>query len=78
MNRKEDSPTDLWDNIKHANTLIIGVPKRGETEKGLEKIINNIIAEKFSNMERESRQCRVPLRINSRWNMLRHISIKLT
>ena len=55
MNRKEDNLTDLWDNIKHANTLIIGVLKRWETEKGLEKIINNIIAEKFSNMERESR-----------------------
>ena len=55
MNRKEDNLTDLWDNIKHANTLIIGVLKRWETEKGLEKIINNIIAEKLSNMERESR-----------------------
>ena len=28
MNRKEDNLTDLWDNIKHANTLIIGVLKR--------------------------------------------------
>ena len=46
-NRKEDSLADLWDNIKHANTLITGVPKRGETEKGLEKIINNIIAESY-------------------------------
>lgn len=53
--QKKDSLADLWDNIKHANTLITGVPKRGETEKGLEKIINNIIAEKLSKMERESR-----------------------
>ena len=41
----------LWDNIKHTNICIIGVPKGGESEKGPEKIFEKIIAENFPNME---------------------------
>ena len=32
MKRNEDSPRDLWDNIKHTNIHIIGVPE-GEERK---------------------------------------------
>ena len=35
MERNEDSLRDLWDNIKHTNIWIIGVP---EEEKGLKNI----------------------------------------
>ena len=42
MTRPEDSLRDLWDNIKHTNILIIGVPeeeeKRGK-KKGMRKIL---------------------------------------
>ena len=30
MKRNEDSPRDLWDNIKRTNTCIIGVPEEEE------------------------------------------------
>ena len=36
--RTEDSLRDLWDNIKHTNIRIIGVPEEEEKEKESEKI----------------------------------------
>ena len=38
MKRIEDSPRDLWDNTKHTNILIIGVPEEEEKKKGTGKI----------------------------------------
>ena len=38
MKRIEDSLRDLWDNIKHNNIQIIGVPEEEEKKKGTEKI----------------------------------------
>ena len=35
--RNEDSLRGLWDNIKHTNIHIIGVPEGGEREEGPEK-----------------------------------------
>ena len=32
MKRNEDSSRDLWDNIKHTNVHLIGVPEGGEEE----------------------------------------------
>ena len=36
--RNEDSLRDLWDNIKHTDICIIGVPEGEEREKGPKKI----------------------------------------
>ena len=47
MKRIEDS---LWDNIKHSNTRIIGVPEEEEKKKGSEKIFEEIIVKNFPNM----------------------------
>ena len=33
MKRNEDSLRDLWDNIKHNNICITGVPEREERER---------------------------------------------
>ena len=44
---------ELWDNVKHTNIRIIGVPEGEEREKGTEKIFTEIIAENFSNMGKE-------------------------
>ena len=49
MKRNEDSLSDLWDNIKHTNIHIIGVPEREEREKPPEKIFEEIISEYFPN-----------------------------
>ena len=83
MKRNEDSLRDLWDNTKHMNVCIIGVPEGEETEKRPEKISKDIIAENFPNMGKEivnqvQEAQRVPGRINSRRNTPRHIIIKLT
>ena len=53
MKRNEDSLRDLWDNIKHTNIGIIGVPEGEEREKGPEKISEEVIAENFPNMGKE-------------------------
>ena len=61
MKRIEDSLRDLWDNVKHTNIRIIGVPKEEEKKKGTEKIFEEIIVENFPNMGEEiikSRKCR--------------------
>ena len=55
---------------------------RRRREKGYEKIFEEIIAENFPNMEKETvnqvqEAQRVPCRINPRRNMARHILIKL-
>ena len=73
MKRTEDSLRDLWDNTKHTNIQIIGVPKEEERKKGYEKIFEEIIVENFPNMEKEivnqvQETQRVPYRINPRRN----------
>ena len=50
MKRINDSLRDLWDNIKHTNIQIIGVPEEEEKKKGTEKIFEEIIIENFPNM----------------------------
>ena len=50
MKRNEDSLRDLWDNIKHNNIRIIGVPEGEEREEGPKKIFAEIIVENFPNM----------------------------
>ena len=82
MKRNEDSLRDLWDNIKHNNIHIIGVPEGEEREKGPGKIFEDIIVKNFPNMGKEiatkvQEVQGVRGRINPRRNMLRHIIIKV-
>ena len=53
MNRNEESLRELWD-IKCTNIHIIGVQGGGERDKGPEKIFEEIIAEYFPNMGKET------------------------
>ena len=83
MKRIEDSLRDLWDNIKHTNIRIIGVPEEEEKKKGTEEIFEVIIVENFRNMGKDifnqvQEVQRVPYRINPRRNMPRHILIILS
>ena len=76
MKRIEDSHRDFWDNIKHTNIRIIGVPEE-EKKKGSEKIFEEIIVENFPNMGKEivnqiDEAQRVPYRINPKRNTPRH------
>ena len=79
MKRIEDSLRELWDNIKHINFRIIGVPEEKEKKKGTEKILEDIRVENFPNMGKEivhqvQEVQRAPYRINPRRNKPRHIN----
>ena len=53
MKRNEKSFRDLWDNIKHIHTQIIGVSEEEEKEKVPEKIVGEIIEGNFPNLGKE-------------------------
>ena len=79
MKRTEDSHKNLWDNIKYTN---IWVPEEEKKKKGYEKNFEEIIAENFPNMEKETvnqvqELQRVSYMINPRRNMPKQILIKL-
>ena len=77
----EDNLRDLWDNVKHPNIQIIGVPEEEDKKKGHEKILE-IKVENFPKVGKEiatqvQETQRVPNRISPRRNTPRHILIKL-
>ena len=82
IKRNEDNLRDLWDNVKHPNIQIMGIPEEEDKKKGHEKILEEIIVENFPKMEKEivtqvQETQRVPNRVNPRQNTPRHILIKL-
>ena len=50
IKRNEDNLRDLWDKVKWPNIQIIGVPEEEDKKKGHEKILEEIIVEKFPKM----------------------------
>ena len=42
MKRIEDTLRDIWDNIKHTNIRIIGVPEEEEKKKRLRKYLKRL------------------------------------
>ena len=77
MKKNEDSLRDAWDNIKHTNICIIGVPEGKGEEQEPEKIFEEIITEKFLNMGKiivnQVQEAQgVSGRINPRRNIQRH------
>ena len=81
MKRIEDSLRDLWNNIKHSNIQIIGIPEEEEKKKGTEKMFEEIIVENSPNMGKQivnqvQEGQRLPYRINPRRNMPKYILIK--
>ena len=53
IKRNEDNLRDLWDNVKRPNIQIIGVPEEVDKKKGHGKILEEIMVENFSKMEKE-------------------------
>ena len=83
MKNNEDNFRDLLNSIKRMNIHIVGITEAEEREKWPERILEEIIAENFSNMVKEiinhvQEAQGFPGRINPRRNTLRHIVIKLT
>ena len=78
LKTNEESPRELWDNVKHTNICFIGVPEGEERKKGTGKIFQEIIAKHFPKMRKEpltqiQEAQRVPYKINPRRNTSRHI-----
>ena len=46
--RTEDILRDLWDNIKHTNFQIIGVPENKRKRKGMRKFLKRLLRLKIS------------------------------
>ena len=44
---------NLWDNFKHSNIWIIGVPEGEEQEQEMENLFEQIIKENFPNLVKE-------------------------
>ena len=81
MKSYQDSLRDIWDNLKHTNIPILGIPEREERKKKCQrKISEEIIAKNFPNMGEETvthvqEAQKVEGRINPRKNTLRHNNI---
>ena len=53
IKRNEDNLRDLQGNMKCSNIPIIGVPEEEDKKKDHEKILEEIIVEKFPKMEKQ-------------------------
>ena len=53
IQKKEERLRNLWDNFKHSNTQIIGVPEGDEEEQEFEKFFENIVKENLPNLAKE-------------------------
>ena len=81
--KNEDHLKDLWDNIKHINIYSISIPEGEERQTGSEKISEEIIAENFPNMEKETAsQVQEAQRVSDKMNQKRltprHAIIKIS
>ena len=83
IKKKNKSNTrDLWANIKWVSLCIIGIPEGEEREKGIENVFEEIMAENFPNLKKETdiqiqEAQRVPNKRNPNRPTLRHIIIKM-
>ena len=82
IKRNEDNLRDLWDNVKHPNIRIIGVPEEEDKKKGHEKRPEEIIVENFPKLGKEIATQELETqrgsnRINQKQNTPRHTLIKL-
>ena len=74
---------NLWDNFKHSNIRIIGLPEGEEEEQEIENLLENIMKEDFHNLVKEiyfqevQEAQSVPKKLDPRKHTPRHIIIKL-
>ena len=81
--KNEERLRNLWDNFKHSNIRIIGVPEGEEEEQEIEHLFEKIMKEKFPNLAKEidfqeaQESQRVPKKLDPRKHTPRHIIIIL-
>ena len=79
--KNESNIRELWDNIKLTNLHIIGIPERKEREKGIKNVFEEIMAEDFPHLKKETdiqvqEAQRVPNKVSPKTPTLRRILIK--
>ena len=75
--KNESNIRCLWDNIKQVNLHILGILEGEEKEKGLENILEEIMAEKFPNLnEKDIKIQEAPKKVNPNRPTPRHSIIK--
>ena len=81
IQKNEQRLRNLWDNFKHSNIQVIGVPEGEEEEQEIENLFEKIMKENFPNLKEIYMQVqkaqRVPNKVNPNRNTSRHIIIKL-
>ena len=82
VKKYEDSLRKLWDNRKHNDIQITGIPEGEEKEQGIETLLQKILTENFPNLERGKtthvqEAQREPIEINPKRPTPLHIIIKL-
>ena len=78
--KNEERLLKLFDNLKHSNIWIIGVPEGEEQQQEIENLFEQIMKENFPNLTKEidfQEAQRVPKKLDLKRNTSRHIIIKL-
>ena len=80
--QKKDSVNSLWDNFKHYNIRIIGVPEGEDKKQKIGTLLENIMKEKFPNLVKETdmqvqETQRIPDKMDAKRPTPRHIIIKM-
>ena len=53
LKKNEERLRNLWDNFKHSNIWILGVPEEEEEEQEIENLFENIMKENSPNVAKE-------------------------
>ena len=80
-NKNEDSVSSLWDNFKHSDICITGVPGK-EKEQEIRSLFEKIMKENFPNLVKEidtqvQEAQRIPNKMDAKRPTPRHIIIKV-
>ena len=54
IKKSEENLTNLWDNLKHSNIQIIGVPEGEEQQQEVENLLDQIMKENFPHLAKET------------------------
>ena len=82
VKKNEERLLNLFDNLKHSNIWIIGVPEGEEEQQEIENLFEQIMKENVPNLAKEidfqevQEAQRVPRRLDPKGNTPRHIIIK--
>ena len=76
--KNEERLRNFWDNVKHSNIQIIGVPEGEEEEQEIENLFEKMMKENFPNLAKKidiqvQEAQRVPKKLDPRRNTPRHI-----